>query len=205
MGKEHMIDIVSANCRGLADKNKRKEVMQLYRKKKFSIICLQDIHISAESETIMRNEWGLDCIIAPYKSNARGVAILLNNNFEYEIHKMLKDENGNYIILDLTVDGIRFTLTNLYGPNIDNPLFYTDLFNKISGIDNDSVAICGDWNLVLNPSMDLENYKNANNPQSRKIVLEQMENLNLIDAWREINQDIYKYTWWKKTLANKLD
>ena len=99
------IKIVSANCRGLAQKQKRKEVLNLWRKKNYSIICLQDIHIDERTEDIMRNEWGLDCIIAPFKSNARGVAILFNNNCEKEIHAYNKDENRNYVIVDVTLEG----------------------------------------------------------------------------------------------------
>ena len=97
--------------------------MKIWRKKKYSVICLQDIHISEKDKNMFENEWGLKCIIAPFTSNARGVAILFNNNTEIEIHKSYLDEGGNYIISDVTIDGIKMTLSNIYGPNKDEPTF----------------------------------------------------------------------------------
>jgi hypothetical protein len=34
------------------------------------------------------------------------------------------DINGNYLVLDINVDKINFTLVSIYGPNDDNPQFY---------------------------------------------------------------------------------
>jgi exonuclease III len=121
---DNTIKIVSINCRGLALKSKRKEIMSIWRKQKISIICLQDIHIAKGNEAIMKNEWGLQAIIAPYKSNSRGVAILFNNNFTLNIFEEIKDPAGNYIITDIDVDDIRLTLVNIYAPNIDDPDFF---------------------------------------------------------------------------------
>ncbi len=59
MGKIKKNKLISANCRGLADKSKRNQVMNLFRKKSYSIICLQDIHIAMEESNKMRNEWGI--------------------------------------------------------------------------------------------------------------------------------------------------
>ena len=87
--------------------------MKIWKKKNYSIICLQDIHISENEKDTMTNEWGLNCIIASFKSNSRGVAILFNNNVEIKVHKSLIDKNGNFIITDMTLDGMKLTLTNL--------------------------------------------------------------------------------------------
>ena len=48
---------------------------------------------------------------------------LLNNNFEYKVEKVISDINGNYIIFDINIEGKKFTLINLYGPNNDKPNF----------------------------------------------------------------------------------
>ena len=34
-----------------------------------------------------------------YKSNSRGVAVLFNNNFEFKVREVQRDENGNFIII----------------------------------------------------------------------------------------------------------
>ena len=49
-----------------------------------------------------------------------------NNNFEQKFKKKglkKKDKNGNYIILDIEIQGKDISLADIYGPNEDNPLF----------------------------------------------------------------------------------
>ena len=53
----------------------------------------------------------------------------------------------------------------------------------------------GDWNLVLNPNLDLQNYRHVNNQKSQEIVTEMMDELNIADIWREINQELLQFTW----------
>jgi hypothetical protein len=50
--------------------------------------------------------WGFDCFFSSFSSNSRGVSILFNNNFEYEILKEKRDLNGNYLALDVVIVGI---------------------------------------------------------------------------------------------------
>ena len=56
---------------------------------------------------------------------------MFNNNFEFHIHKIIKDENGNTLMIDITIEGKRLTLINIYGPNIDNPDFYNEILTFI--------------------------------------------------------------------------
>ena len=50
--------------------------------------------------------------------------VLLNNNFE---QKVKTDKNGNYIILDMEIQGREISLASIYGLNEDNPNFYETL------------------------------------------------------------------------------
>ena len=34
--------------------------------------------------------------------------VLLNNNFEYKVDKVISDTNGNFIILDINLEGKKF-------------------------------------------------------------------------------------------------
>jgi hypothetical protein len=47
-----------------------------------------------------------------------------------------------------------WTLVAVYGPNNDEPQFFTNLQRKIESLDNSSVIIGGDWNVPLDYSMD---------------------------------------------------
>ena len=121
----------------------------------------------------------------------------MNNNFEYKVERVKTDKNGNYmyIILDVNIQGKRITLVNLYGPNRDNPNFYTKIKQKVSEFKNDQVIMCGDWNFVLDPDLDYNNYLHNNNPKSRIVILDYIEEENLLDVWHVSNEGSRIYTW----------
>lgn len=126
-----------------------------------------------------------------YRSNSRGIAILFNDNCEVKVHKKYRDENGNYLILEATIDNLQFLLVNLYSPNSDTPEFYSQLLGKIEEIySGQYVIISGDFNLVLNQDLDTMNYKRINNPKAQVEVHKLMETLDFIDIFRENNPTI---------------
>ena len=119
----------------------------------------------------MRARWGDDCYFSSFKSNSRGVAILFDKNFEYKVHSCISDPNGNYLILDVTIDNNRITLATVYGPNHDDVSFYQNIAKTIEEIGNEHIIWCGDFNLVIDPTMDYCNYKTVNNKNAREAVL----------------------------------
>ena len=58
--------------------------------------------------------------------------------------------------------------------------------------------MAGDFNLVLDPDIDTKNYVNVNNPKAREELLNMITECNLLDTWRELNLETFKYTWRKK-------
>ena len=183
------------NCRGLGNLVKRRDVFHFLKTKNYSIYCLQDVHFNKDMEDIARNEWGFECYFSSFKSNSRGVAILFNNNFEHNIKNVTTDDNGNMLVLDLEIGEYRTTLINLYGPNTDDPKFYNDIATILKDIDNTHSILCGDWNLILNRSLDCVNYTSLNNPLARNRVLEMCNDLDLVDVWRIQNPELHRYSW----------
>ena len=101
------------------------------------------------------------------------------------------------MILEITIKGKKITLVNIYGPNEDRPQFYSNLKQKIEEFGNDRAIICGDWNLIIDPDLDCENYKHINNPKARDVVKEFLEDFDYMDAYRLINDDKKAFTWRK--------
>ena len=186
------------NCQGLGDPHKRRDVLDHLRQYKYSIICLQDTHFTKDIEKVIRNEWGYKALFNSYNSRSRGVAIFFSNNFEFKVHTVFRDHTGNILIVDIEIEKHRFTLVNLYGPNSDEPHFYEQLQNYINKFHSKDIIMVGDWNLLLNPTIDGKNYKHINNPQARLKVLKLMSDLNLYDIWREENAGKNSYTWKRK-------
>jgi hypothetical protein len=54
------------------------------------------------------------------------------------------------------------------------------------------------FNLVLCPELDYCNYLHVNNPKSREKVLELIEERSLIDPYRQLYPDSFRYTWREK-------
>ena len=174
MGNENLdlnkIKVLSANCRGLKDKNKRHDVLNYLKDKKADIICQQDTHLMESDEIEFKKYWHGTYILHGVRHNARGVAILFGNNFEYNILCIDKDKGGNMIITDLEIGEIKIRLINIYGPNTNDEEFYNTVAQAIIANDQDYLIWCGDFNLVLNPAMDSNNYLNINNSRHRNIL-----------------------------------
>ena len=193
---------MSCNCQGLGEFQKRRDLFQYLRQQNCSIYFLQDTHFVKKLERRIRSEWGYESYFSSYTSQGRGVAILFNNNFDFKINEVIKDQvNGNYLIINLTILNRTVTLINIYGPNRDTPEFFTkiqDIITRKKYIDSSDIIWGGDWNLVLNPNIDYMNYKHNNNPQAQEKVLEIKDTLELADVWREINSEISRFTWRRK-------
>ena len=192
---DNSITVASMNCRGLADKKKRRDLMSYLKKLKHDIFFLQDTHFTEKLEPYIRAEWGYECKFASYTSNSRGVAILFNNSFEFKIIKSDIGPNGNYLFVHINMKDKDILLVNIYGPNGDSPEFYKDLKTKIKDMNIENVVWGGDSNLVLQPAKDYDNYLHVNNPNAKNIVDEIIDELNLCDIWRELNPDLRRYTW----------
>jgi exonuclease III/hemoglobin-like flavoprotein len=199
-GKKCLTKIYSQNCRGLADFKKRRDVLHYLRSKSYNLICLQDLHVRQNLIPYVEKEWGYKAYINSIHGNSRGVGIFINNNFEHTVHQCIRDNNCNFIILDITIEGLRISLVNIYGPNKDSPDFYIQVKKQIGKMENDYVIICGDWNLVLDPIIDTKNYKFTNNPKARREVLNLKTELDLVDVWRSQNEFEKSFTWRQLTL-----
>ena len=104
--------------------------------------------------------------------------------------------------MELTILTKKNTLVSIYGPNEDKPNFYKNLKQKIQHFENENVTICGDWNLVLNPDVDTENYLHINNPRARMELLKFIEEDNFIDVYRNLH-DAKGFTWRKLNPVKK--
>jgi hypothetical protein len=60
----------------------------------------------------------------------------------------------------------------------------------IENFDNQSCILCGDFNLIQNFNLDIQNYVSINNPRYRKKHLDIKEDYNLVDPFRELYPDL---------------
>jgi hypothetical protein len=120
---------------------------------------------------------------------------LFKNSFEFKVYRDIKDKNGNFIILDITVSDYRFTLVAVYCPNEDNPEFFSNLFSNIILCENTSIISVGDWNVVQNYEKDTLNYVNQNIPNSQETLCNIMNELDIHENWQIQNTDVHRFSW----------
>ena len=198
MSLTNQLRVLSANCQGLRDKTKQADVLDYFDHFKANIICLQDTHLTPSDENHLRSIFDCECYLNGYKTNSRGVAILLKNNFEHKVVHTDFDNDGNLITIDLNLENISIRLINIYAPNVDSPSFFENVRKLVDENEQDYILVSGDFNLVLNPDLDSFNYININNPKSRLHLLETMQLYNLKDAFRTLHPTVRRYTWRRK-------
>lgn len=98
------MSLLSFNCRGLHGIEKRKDVFNFLKQKQKSIYFLQDTHFTEDDVDKVRSMWRYEIFISPGKTDSRGVAVLFNNNFDYEIIQVTTDEIGNYLAIDQRIE-----------------------------------------------------------------------------------------------------
>ena len=93
-------------------------------------MCLQETHSIVENEQKWQTEWKGQIYFAHGDSKSRGTAILMGNKLNPTILSKYVDNNGRVVILDLEINGNRFTLASIYAPNIDDPTFLDMSFHR---------------------------------------------------------------------------
>ena len=190
------LKIISFNTNGMGNYHKRKDVFDFLRGKNAHIVMLQETHLKTEDENLVRSMWGSECIINGTTSNSNGVGIFFNSNFQYKIHRLSRDLEGKYIILDIEMFNKRHTIINLYGPSDrDNPFFFDEIIEKIEDMGNESIIIGGDWNVILDMNKDTHRYRGGNRPRARAKINEMLDFIKLKDVWRELHPNDKRFTW----------
>ena len=68
------------------------------------------------------------------------------------------------------------------------------------------MLIGGDFNITLNPALDRRNTAyQVHSRRYREAVRDMLENLSLVDYWRELNSKLRRYTFPRKEQGSRID
>ena len=192
------VKLGSLNVRGLNDHKKRKSVFQFFRDQKLDICFIQETHVgSMKNKNDWEKQWKGTMISANGESNARGTAILINPRLECEVIDTTIDDEGRLVCVHANINGKKTVLCNIYAPNEDSPEFFDQIIKVIEKYDDrDAVIIGGDFNLVLDPSID-RLHSLHNNSNSHKLLSNYMTNNGICDIWRIRNPEAKRFTWFR--------
>lgn len=114
---------------------------------------------------LIQSQWEFKAFFNSFRTNSRGVTILLNKSFECQVHNVDKDDSSNRRSLDTTIENMHLWLVHIHCPNFDTQNFYSKLMNKMDcNLNTQHIIIRRDFNLVMNRHLDSMNYKHLNNP-----------------------------------------
>ena len=200
------LHVGSLNVCGLNNRIKRKKLFRQIQVRKMDIFFLQETYSTDETVRTWATEWGGKIYYSHGVSNARGVAILIGNRFVGEVLEVIRDTEGQFLILKCKIDDMLFGIMNGYAPNQDKPEFFECLFNKVSSMNFVNCIIGGDLNLVLDIEKDAKECK-TNNYKSQKVVNCFLENEQMCDAFRTIFPNAQRYMHFKRSpfCAARLD
>nr|CAB3264531.1 pol-like protein [Phallusia mammillata] len=188
------ITVASFNVAGIRDPPKRKSIFKYIRDKKYHISLIQETHCSHKHEKLWQMEWGGEIVWAHGTNRSKGVAILFSKNLTYSVIEQAADPNGRFLITSVKIGNRNLTIANIYGPNNDNPDFFNIFFTRLISAADGDMIVGGDFNVILNSTLDKNRGPPHANKNSRVTVQAYMSTLELYDVFRHRQGDARKYS-----------
>ena len=196
----------SLNVRGMGDCKKRKSIFNFVLKNKLDIILLQETHVCEENNKEWEREWTGTMKHSFGTTQTGGVTILFSKKLKVSI-KECSEIQGRIINVLCEINEQKYSITNVYAPNNDDPEFFLKMIEIIEKSQEvDFLYVGGDFNLVLNPEID-RHKSTYNNEHSKEILSEYLNQSGLCDIWRMRNENVKRYTWHRprKESASRID
>ncbi|KAF7647649.1 hypothetical protein LDENG_00168920, partial [Lucifuga dentata] len=177
---------------------KLKQVINRVRQLKSKIIFLQETHLRASEMKMLSNRWPGQVFFASYNNYSRGVLFLIHKSVPFQVINTIQDQSGRHVIVQGNILSCKLNLVSIYGPNEDTPMFYQNIFLALSTLQGHCV-LGGDFNCTLAPEIDRSTSLDLSHVQTRKILLQSMDDLNLVDVFRKLYPNKIEYSCYSQT------
>lgn len=159
------------------------------------------------------HEWGGPVVFSHGRSNARGVAILLKRNSEFEVIQEISDGEGRMILIKVEKGKEFYIICNIYAPSHDHQPEQVELINlleeNITLMGCHSLVVGGDFNVVMDPLMDRNRppsqVETKDSLGTRDRVRAFMDSFQLTDGWRYLHPTSRRYTFRRGAYGSRLD
>ena len=162
------LSFISNNVEGLQAISKWIKIFEYLKNYVTSngVIFLQETHSSVKDEKLWNDEFERQLFFSHCKTNSCGVAIGFVGAKALNILNITRDNLGSILVIEVKIDDSVFVHINIYNANTESEQLHTlnDLVNileTIEDIQNESVVLGCDFNVILNPSLDSEGGKPA--------------------------------------------
>lgn len=116
----------------------------------------------------------------PVPHKKQEVLITICSSVSFQLHHYVADEDGRYLILSATIENQRLTLVNLWALHTGQNKFYNNLLSKLAPFRSNPVVLCGDFNDIIDNSLDTSNSTKRRPSALSSFLLKE----DLYDLWR---------------------
>lgn len=110
--------------------------------------------------------------------------ILIKQGIPFTILRTDTDESGRLAILHGQLGGVSVLLLNVYGPSIDDPTFFSDVWRRITSFPEVEILWGGDFNACLYMTVDCMGSETSRPKQASEVLRRLMDAGQLWDVWR---------------------
>jgi exonuclease III len=153
------LKLVTHNVNGLRDNRKRELMFNWLVSKKYDCICLQETHCTGVDIYRWKSEWKAQGGDASAwlcgSSESKGVAILLNKHFAFDINFYFSDKTCRLLTCEINTENAIVHIFNIYTPNLysDRKQFFDSFQNISYNHEDDSIyhynIVLGYFNYIL--------------------------------------------------------
>ena len=141
--------IIILNVNGLNVPTTRHRLVEWIKKQDLYICCLQGTHLRPRDTYRLKVRGWKKVFHANGNQNKAGVAILISEKIDFKIKTVIRDKEGHYIMIKVSVQEEDITIVNIYAPNIGAPQYIRQVLTSIKGEISSNTIIMGDFNTPL--------------------------------------------------------
>ena len=190
------IKILTLNCNGALNNDNKFILKEFFSLNNINVALLQETHIAnIEAKEKIEALYNCKSFWSFGANNARGVGILIFNNFESTYSNYMRDIEGRVVTITIGSSFGNVKFVSAYCPNdiTDRNSFLGNLDPYLTG--NNPLIIGGDWNFVENLKKDKIG-GNPNNGNSGVNIVKKIKNaFKLKDPFRNKYPNKKVFTW----------
>lgn len=203
--------VISVNVNGLHDTHKRRMVFRSLRRMRNTVFFLQETHCKPGTKQLWELQWRSSLVMTDYSSQKGGVAILFSSDLNPQIIHTQLDLEGRFAICHCKINDCELVLVNVYMPTADKESLQRSslalLDENLSDYQEFNIILGGDFNVVLDPSLDRMSYKEKEirNKVYHSELSSFLDGHALSDVWRLQFPNKRGYTWSRGSQCSRLD
>lgn len=187
--------ITSLNVKGFNIPERRSQILYHMHKLKSHILCLQETHFKLSNVPTFRNRYyPVWCHSSSSLGKTKGVAIFFHKSLPCEILEVKTDVDARSVFVKCNIQGTVYTIANIYAPNQGQIPFLHKTFDDLTTFMQGQLILCGDFNLVLQPSIDTSSGRSSLALSKINKVKRLLHSLQLCDAWRLLHPQERDYS-----------